>query len=191
MEVVVLLNEILVDWSVPSGAPGVSVLFFEATAASVVDQRDAIQAAIAAAAVEINEEVRATVRNNGRVIEDSTGTLTAEWSDGAVQIADGTSAFRPVSNAAQVLIRWGTGEIVNGRFVRGRTFIPGCSSNATTEGQLGAGPLTTFSDAFFTLISANVGFGIWSRPKNGAGGSFHPALTASAWNELAVLRQRR
>lgn len=94
--------------------------------------------------------------------------------------------------ATQGLIKWNTGVVVNGRILRGRTFIP-----CPNEAQGAAAPNATYVLALATagnnLIASPAGFQIWHRPTTpvAADGSSELVQACTAWNKYAVLRSRR
>lgn len=183
-------REILVDWTTPAGTGFRTVTYWDQSL-SVSPQRDALGALFGSIDNLIDSNTVWTVETSGRQVDDSTGTLTGVWSEASAETGAGTVAGQCVPDAAQILLRWNTTDIAGGRFVKGRSFVPGLSTASVTEGNLSAAAVTAFQTAVNTFIAANVGFGIWHRPVNSAGGSFHDVVTGSVWPEFAVLRRRR
>jgi hypothetical protein len=102
------------------------------------------------------------------------------------------------SMASGVKMQWNTGVILNGRRVRGSTYIvPAGSSAFANTGTVAAGARTTLQTAGNTLISAAETdlnpFGVWSRPENTTSndGVFSAIAGAEAVEKGAVLRGRR
>lgn len=102
----------------------------------------------------------------------------------------GSSMADPVGRALQLLIRWNSGLFVQGRRVRGRTFIPGMQEGASDNvGRI----QSTVVEAFETAASALAAEGtltrlaVWSP----TGGAALPVATATVWDEWAVLTSRR
>lgn len=183
-------REILVDWQTPGAAAGLTVLYFD-EATSVTSQRTALASALAELTTSLCTTSRWTIRNEGRELSDATGTVTGFWGDGTARTGTGSAGTTPVANAAQGLIRWLTPDIVAGRRIRGRSFVPGMSDNVNANGQVNATGTGDLQSCGGVLITSAVGFGIWHRPQSGTGGSFHEATAAVAWNEFAVQRGRR
>lgn len=182
-------REILVDWTTASGGGKVSV-FHMASLDPVGPQRAAIAAFCNSLESFLSSGTTWAVRTEGRDLDSGTGTLTALWSDTTAHNGVGAASSTAVSDASQVLIRWFTDSIVNGRLVRGRTFIPGASVATAGNGNPGAGVLSVGGTAAETLAGF-VGFQIWHRPVNGAGGSAHQVTGSSVWTEYGILRRRR
>lgn len=188
----VSIREILVDWTGVQGGGMVSVFNFGISGPGIVTaQREAINDALASLDSVVSSTASWTVRTDGREFDVATGTLTGSWSDSTPYTATGGSiGSAPVPDAAQGLIRWTTDTIVNGRFVRGRTFIPGLRGDMTS-GNLSSADITALQTGADLLVSAAVDFGVWHRPQGGAGGALAPVTGASVWSEYAILRRRR
>jgi len=138
-----------------------------------------------------------SISTAGRELNDATGVLEGAWSDPTPHVGTGTVTGEANADATQLLYQWRTPAINRGRFVRGRTFIPGVTNGQTVAGNP-AGTLITGAAALgVSLCNADVGFGIWSRPvkaippDTGHDGLFVLASTCTVWAEYAVLRQRR
>jgi len=98
---------------------------------------------------------------------------------------DGGDELPPIS---QGLLRLTTGQIVSGRLLRGRLFIPGATETSNTAGF----PTTTFrndyNDAADAMIAdANSAWSVWSRTH----GTLATITSASMWTQWASLRSRR
>lgn len=183
-------REILTDWTTEAGGGFRTVTFWD-SAVAVEGQRAKWQAFLEDINTILTTATTWTIRTEGREMDNTTGTLTGAWSDGTAQTGGGAGSGESVADATQMLVRWSTETIVNGRFLRGRTFIPGVQVAALVSGNLGSAQVTAVNAACVTLLTDNQGFGIWHRPVSGAGGSFSLATSGNAWSELAVLRQRR
>jgi hypothetical protein len=183
-------REILVDWSTASGAGKVSVLWFGLSSA-VADQRTALATMLGSVDGGLDTSVTWAIRNTGREVDDATGGLTGVWSDAASHTGTGGVPGEPVADATMMLMRWHTDHIVAGRFLQGRTFIPGLAVSNTQDGNLSSAQVANMASFGQTLIDASVQVGVWHRPTSGSGGVFWAADTATVWEELAVLRRRR
>lgn len=166
------------------------VMFFDLSA-TIASQRLALSTFLGAVDGSCDNSWSWTIRNTGRELDDASGTLTGAWSTGISYTGVGNNATEPVADATQLLYQWHTGAIVNGRFVRGRTFIPGLTSSIMVNGNVNPGNVTSFETLGTTFVNDSALFGIWHRPISGSGGSFHNATSCSVWAELAVLRRRR
>lgn len=183
-------REIVVDWTTESGPGKVSVFWF-LTASDVDDQRQALSVMLG----EIDSYLAGggswVIRQNGREVDDATGALTGAWSAGVGYGGIASAVGQPVADATQVLMQWDTGNIVGGRFLRGRTFIPLLAVSNVLDGNIRAAEQTAIANAGTGLINSLTGFGVWHRPTGGSGGVFLQADTCTVWRELAVLRRRR
>lgn len=184
------MREVITDWSSPGSPGGLSVMYFDDTATITL-----IRTSLAAMWNIIDNYQGAgttwNIRQEGRVLDPTTGTLTGSWAEGTAQTATAALAGGVVPNAAQVLLRWNTTAIVNGRAVKGRTYVPGLQAGQLTNGELLAATRTSIGSAIAAFQGAGNGFGVWHRPVTGSGGSFHLSNTGSVWSELAVQRKRR
>lgn len=185
-----MVREILVDWVTPAGGGQVSVFhFIEATA--VASQRSALAAFLNTIDNNMTTTSSWSIRNAGREVDTATGALTASWGDSASLSGAGSIPGSPVADATQALVRWNTGRVVAGRFLRGRTYIPGVSQGSLSGGNLLSTTQSAYAAAGQTLVSAAVQLAVWHRPTAGAGGEAWAVQTASCWGEFAVLRRRR
>jgi hypothetical protein len=190
-------REILVDWVLPSGTGHVNVWYFD-TGSAVTAQRTALQAFYTSVKASLVTTCSYTIRTAGRELSNTTGGLTGAWTDATAKIGTGGSGGDPVPDATQVLWQWLTGSIADGRFLRGRTFIPCLSAGSVIGGNLNPAVRTTFIGYGTTLLAANVGQQVWHRPKKDPvthalirPGSVALTGSNSVWSEMAVLRRRR
>lgn len=119
-----------------------------------------------------------------------TGGLVQVHVDPVVQQVTGTSSQGALPQASQGLVRWGTGEVVNGRRLNGKTYIAGLTNSAKTDGRVDGSVRTLLQNAANGLMDAlqpTMSMVTWSR-KNGV---IHLVNSASVWSEFAVLRSRR
>nr|CRY97470.1 hypothetical protein [uncultured prokaryote] len=181
--------EITTRWTSTLARSGLSIMYFNPTA-TVETARLAWGSYLNAIKGELNVGTRATVATEGRVIEAETGELTGMWSDTTTVSYGGASSSEPVANASQVLLRWNTVIVINGRMVKGKTYIPGLSSSSTGGGELPSGPRATFTTPMTTFITTAMPV-VWHRPGPKGPGLAVPVSSGSVWNELAVQRRRR
>lgn len=182
--------EVTTSWTIPSGIPTKSVMYFaDGTTAAVARER--VWGALNGVTAALTNGVEFSVDAECRVLNPATGELTGIETDATSRTGDGSGAGNPVPDAAQVLIACQTGVVVAGRFVQGRTFIPGLDAALTTGGNVAPAAVGDFNGFANDMVSPSAGFGIWHRPKGGAGGSFHLATGGVCRSEMAVLRRRR
>lgn len=193
----VAMNQILTDWTTPSGGGKVTVMYFSA-AGDINDQRIAVDNLFKDIGVGLDDSVSYQVRQEGVVLNDVDGALLDSWVDNFATGSSGDGTGQVVADATQVLIRWSTDTVVNGRFLKGRTFVPGLGNGNEANGNLATAAVATFQGVVDDFIAADVGFGVWSRPVRDPethalvrDGLWLPATGGSVWSELAVLRRRR
>lgn len=191
------IREIITDWVTPAGGALVSVMYFNEDGTSAADQREALGNLLDGIKGEIASVVSYRVRTDGRVLDETDGSLTALWNESTVYAAAGTSTSGPVPDAAQILLRWRTPTIVAGRVLQGRTFIPGGAAPSVDGGNVPGVVVTLINNEIDQFLAASVGFCIWSRPAPpdgvipGRPGVAALVGSGSCWNEFAVLRGRR
>lgn len=184
------IREITTQWTLPSGGGHLTVMYFEAGIA-VASQRTALQTFWTAIKNSLDSGASYVISTQGRELEDSTGTLVGSWTETSAKVGTGLNTGEPVADATQGLIQWRTASIIGGRFLRGRTFVPGLANTVEVNGNLQAATVTAFNTAANALIASAAGLVVWHRPIAGSGGSHDAVSTASTWTEFAVLRRRR
>lgn len=158
-----------------NGGPGVSTMYFLDTATAVASVHtfwDAVKTYMADA---VNIQVDA----QGDVIEDTSGTITGAW--GATPVAAiNCSGSGTVAPAQGVQAKWLTSTILDGRRLRGRTFlVPTTTTLFTSSGEVSSVPLAAIATAAQNLVTAqSASFVVWHRPRpaRAADGS-RPAVT--------------
>lgn len=183
-------REIVTSWFIPSGEPAKTVMYFD-DSISVASQRTALGAFWANVDGGLENSVSWDIDTTGRDVDSATGTLLGLWTDTTPVGGTGGVAGEVVPDASMVLIRWLTGIIIGGRFVNGRTFIPGLATANMVNGNLSTGIAALYTGYGNTLAAAGVGFSVWHRPVGGAGGFSAPVDSALCNTEMAVLRRRR
>jgi len=183
-------REIITDWVTPAGSGFVTVMYFTSTP-TIASQRTALGAFWTSTDGARTNQVRWTIRTSGRILDAGTGILTGAWTENTARTALGTVAGECVADATQVLMRWKTQTIVAGRFLQGRTFIPGLSSAQVISGNTSAILRSTWDAAAATFLASGAGFSVWHRPQGGSGGTAPVASSGQTAVELAVLRHRR
>lgn len=191
--------EVITDWTVNSHSGLVTVMYFNETS-PIATVRSSINTLYTNVNGVLSNTAAWVIRPTGRQIQAEDGALLGIWTDATARSGAGVATAASVADATQVLLRWGTGAIVNSRFVRGRTFIPGYTSAGILAGNLASSSVTTFNNAATQFANDPNGFVIWSRPFAGTpgspgeparAGSSHQVVTGTVWPELAVLRRRR
>lgn len=180
----------LTTWTNVQGAPYYTNLYF---GGDTEGEADAAVAAIDGFLADLDPSLVngmvATVDSEVELVDPASGNVT-----GVYGTAGATETFvaggDPLPYSTQMLIRWRTGQYVNGREVRGRTFIPGWTESSSTNGKPLPGTVSTMATiaaSFLTAASGAGGLVIYS-PTHGLDAS---VTSTSVWSEWAVLRSRR
>jgi len=181
-------------WASPTGGPYFTNHYF-----LVGSDGDAVTAQAAATAVgdfwesidaTINLAVAWSVQVNVDLLDSTNGALLDTFAVIAASGA-GDSTGDMLPSAAQGLVRWATDAVIDGRRVRGRTFIPGVSEAFAAAGV----PAPTFLSTALTAATTLAGqdLSVWHRPTGDppSGGAAVPVTGAAVWNQFAVLTSRR
>lgn len=141
----------------------------------------------------LDDDVTFQVQGASRRLAASNGELQQIYSFDDRPQRTGSSGGNSVPRIAQALIRWRTNEIINGRLLRGRNFIPGIPSTALTDTGLLSPVLTAGITAAGEqlIVDVDTFLQVWHRPVNGAGGSAHTVTGVSTWEQFAMLHGRR
>lgn len=182
--------EVTTSWTIPSGISTKSVMYF-ADGTDIVAARNRVKGALGSITDRLASGVTFTVDHDCRILNSATGALQGIVADATVQEGVGSGAALPIPDASQVLMVWDTGVVIGGRFLKGHTYIPGLDANLLTNGNLGASAAGAFANAANLMTNPSAGFGVWHRPKGGAGGQHVLATGGGVKLELAVLRRRR
>jgi hypothetical protein len=186
-----------IRWSGFTGSPGYTVLHFDApTAATTAGAQavyDHVRTFCTYVASALPTPVQLTTDSNVEVIDQTTAQLQDifQVTGGTGQSGGNTGGFSASTGAC---ITWETGEIKNGRRVRGRTFlVPLSGSMYDTDGTLTSAALTDLQEGAAFLAGGGFSFGILSRPSSqgAADGSFHTVTSGRISDKTAMLRSRR
>lgn len=133
-----------------------------------------------------------TTHNTGDLVDVATGGISGSWTDGTTSVVNATAAgVYPGGVGARV--KWFTNGIVNGKRVRGGTFIcPLIGTAFDGTGTINTSPLSTMQTSANTFLGTG-GFtlNIWHRPVSGSGGSAHAVTYAQVPDAVSWLRSRR
>lgn len=190
------IHRVVARWTGFIGAPGYTNFFFQ-EAVPGGDAQDNVDR-VRAFFLELNNDflpsdVTIDIQPDIAVIDEATGALTG------YALADvGTPIEGQVPGAYSApsggLISWRTNTIAKGRRLRGRTFIvPLVNTAYDAQGSLSSTAIGSLNDAAEALAgdAFSSTFGIWSRPVDGAGGTFGEVTSWSVPDMAAVLRSRR
>lgn len=184
-------------WQNWPGAPGVTT--FYASPGPVQVDIDAVRTFFNALTGLIPVGLTIQVPSSGDVIDETTGTITSAWSVATTPaVVTGTATGSYAGNAGAV-IHWLSVGIVNGRRVRGRSFIvPITGSAYDAAGSLSTATITTLTNAANALEASSFPMTIWSRPVTNAvppatnrAGSQHQVNSIRIPDLAVSLRSRR
>lgn len=182
------MNRARVEWTGATGLPGVSTFYFPDTLTDV----SALVAFFNAIKALFPGGLTWAVPPGGDVIDEATGELEGGWTatgSGNVAATGGTVNYLA---GAGMTVQWNTNSVINGRRVRGRTFlaptIAGCFEN---DGTPTAANITTVTTAGNTLVTAT-GMYVWHRPTpGGSNGAAVGIANCQVPNRGTALRSRR
>lgn len=188
------INRIVIPWSGVNGFPGVCVFYSPSASTTAVTNIGALFASVKPL---LPNGLTISIPGTGDQINDATGALVGVWtmSGSTTQVGSGGTGAWAAGCGAR--IKWLTGGIVNGRRVRGATFIaPLMAAQYDTNGTLLNTAVTTMSNAASTLAATGDTL-IWSRPFAGApgnparSGSSYTVLSGFCPDQVTSLRSRR
>lgn len=132
------------------------------------------------------------IPNSGDIIEDTTGELIDVWTAGVAGQVDGAGGTA-VAAGVGACVSWKTGGIINGRRLRGRTFlVPFATSSYDTDGTLTSTANTQVAN-FRAAMMASGPMAVWHRPttKGGTDGNSYGIVSSSHRDVVAFLSSRR
>jgi hypothetical protein len=145
------LRKVLVTWNGATGLPGLSV-FYTAAADDATANLGTFFTAIKAL---FPSSLSWSIPAAGDEISDVSGQLVGGWSGGTAASVTATGGASYAAGTGSY-IQWGTATIVNGRRLKGRTFLcPLTTSTYDTDGTITAAANTTVNGALTTLVATN------------------------------------
>jgi hypothetical protein len=186
-----LLNRAVVNWSgTPIVGLAVNVLHYAGDVGAV--NSAALRTAYATLTSILSTGVSIDIPNTGEKIEDTTGVLDSVWtSTGGTPVVGAAGGV--VAAGVGACITWKTGGIIDGRRLRGRTFIVPLSSTAyEANGTLTTAALTALNN-FGTSMLASGPLAVWHRPTSeaAADGNSYGVVAFSVRDKVAFLSSRR
>lgn len=193
-------------WSGFMGAPGYSNFFFntdggfwdgglvgDATQEAANGAAERVLAAFNLMREELPSGVEIQLDPEADVIDSDTGEMLGiiEVPGGNAIGAGGGGGWSAASGA---VVNWRTNDFRFGRRIRGRTFlVPLAGSAYESDGTLAGGSRNAIRDFGAEMVggTGSADFGVWSRPRDGAGGVWATAVAATVPDMAAVLRSRR
>lgn len=182
------------------GLPGVSTFY----ATNGPDLQDPLHDFYDAIAGSLPTGLTVQVEPSGDVIDVATGTLTGTWNGASIPpvACVGTGVYAAPAGAA---ISWLTNTVIDGRKLRGRTYmVPLVSAEYQTDGSLRPAFLTTLTSVVASLLTAtSSNFQVWGRPREfraatgtlpelaARNGAAAAVAAADFKDKVAILRSRR
>lgn len=129
-------------------------------------------------------------------MEATTGVLTGAWVGTTPATSSGAAGSNALPYQTQGMITWATGQVFNGRRLRGRVFVPGPEEvdNTTVAGVPGASYIAQLNAAITAMTTAVTGGSlpvVWHRntPSQANGG--HGAITGGAASPTWASQRKR
>lgn len=187
-------------WTGVTGLPGVST--FYTLSVPTISRYKTFFDAIAAA---FPPGIKVTTQATGNIIESTTGTLTGQWSGGTDVVSQMTGGTASYTSASGPYVRWITSTVLDGRIVKGRTFLTPVSISAyDAAGNINTNTVSVIQAAATALVSAHAqDLVLWHRPRAArAATATKPAVAARPGGhaivtgavvptKVGVLRSRR
>jgi hypothetical protein len=175
-------------WNGGPGGAGVST-FHALSATTLVAPMITFLNAVKA---NLPNDITLSVPSGGDTVDSVTGDLTGSWGDGTYATITGAVATG-FAAASGFLMKWGTGAIVNGHRLVGKTYIvPAASICFDVDGNVLGATRSGMITAASALIAANPGnLIVWSRPSPTHSGEYRSITTGDVNLKGCILRSRR
>lgn len=190
------ISRITAEWTGFAGAPGYSTFYFAAFGGGDLVNLEVQRVHDAFTQVRgwLPDSVTISVRETAEILDEETGELTGySSSDLDLEPVEGDGANR-YSGPVGAVVHWNTDTVARGRRLRGRTFLVPLESAAFGfSGSLNSNAQASVADFAQALEGDGTGpdLVVWSRPRDGAGGSIGPVTSWVVPSLSAVLRSRR
>lgn len=182
-----VINRYRVNWTGFTGAPGLSTFYSDGASTAALA---AIRTFFNSCTTYLPTSLTLDFPGTGDQLESTTGALTGVWSVAPPLPVIGAAPTGFFAGGTGVRVIWETGVIVNGRRVKGSTFIVPLSTFAyDTNGTMTSGGFSAINNAAGVLAGTGL-LKIWSRPN--AGGSAITTVSAGRCVDATTnLRTRR
>lgn len=190
------IHRITTVWSGFQGAPGYSNFFFtgDGGGGEATESRERVRGFFNGIRSLLPVGVQYTVQGEAAVIDQVSGSITGYIMVEPEPVTGGGTQVGGYSAATGAVVTWNTAGVVNGRRVRGRTFVvPLGGSTYQNDGTLLPATISTLQEGADALVGTGFdsGFGVWSRPGTSGGGTFWEVTGFRVPDMSAVLRSRR
>ena len=129
-------------------------------------------------------------------MEATTGVLTGAWVGTTPAVSNGAAGANALPYQTQGMITWATGQIFNGRRLRGRVFVP-CpdeGDNVTNAGVPSSSYTAQLGFAITAMTTAVTGGSlpvVWHRPTPGGSNGGHGAITGGVGSTTWACQRKR
>lgn len=181
-----------------SGAPGVWRHYFKDVSGLVIPAMpqlcvDRVRDAVVAAGLLFSATTTYSVSGLVDEIDEATGQITGQQSvTPRTQVGAGAGTVGPV--AIGLVAQYNTNDFVNGRRIRGRSFLNPIRAAYTINPAPQAAEIalaTAFANKMDDPGATTVRFGVYSRPKAPGTGAWHNVENVNVPAKWTVLRSRR
>lgn len=183
-----MLNRLRVTWNGLGGLPGLSTFYLRDEETDV----SAVKTFFTSIKDNFPSALSWDIPNGGDVIDTATGALTGGWTGtngGTVAATGGSGTF---ASGVGARVQWTTSTVINGRRVRGSTFlVPLLGACYSSSGDLAATQRGVMQSAATALAASDLTV-VWHRPDAGASnGSLVDITGAVVPTRVTTLRSRR
>ena len=181
-----------------SGAPGYWRHYFKDVSGLVIPPMpqlcvDRVRDAVIAAGTLFATSVTYNVSGLVDEIDETTGQITGQTSvTPRTQIGAGAGSLGPI--VVGLIAQYSTNDFVNGRRIRGRSFLNPIRAAYTVNSAPQAvelGLAQAFASAMDNPGATTVRFGVYTRPKGAVPGAWHDVATTSVPAKWTIMRSRR
>lgn len=190
------ISRVTAVWTGFSGAPGYTNFFFNAFGSGdfVDEEVGRVRDFFDELTLLLPEDVTVQVQQEAALLDEASGALIGySLAETNPLPVEGTQTT-PYSAPSGAAITWNTDAVARGRRLRGRTFIvPIASGGYEDDGTLSPSAIGYLSEAANALLAGGEGQSlvIWSRPRDGAGGTVGTVNGFRVADRAAILRSRR
>ena len=178
------LNQIRCTWSGVTGLPGISTFYATGDPSFLIAR---LKTFFEAVKTSIPTGITIAYPSSGITVDTATGQANGAWSSTttASTSCTATGTYQAPTGA---VVNWKTGVYVNGRELRGKTFLVPLANGAFgSDGKLLSTNVTSFTTAAAAVPGGGNPLVVWS--KTAAANA--PVTSATVPAKVAVLRSRR
>lgn len=171
-------------WTGWPGAPGVSTMLFDAAATPPLTAVSGFWTAVRSL---LPSAITLQVEGTGQTLDPLTGKANGNWTGTAPAPVQGFGGPK-YAGPSGAMVSWRTGAFIDGREVRGKTFlVPGSIDDYDSDGTIDPTKLGLLQTAATALASSSNALTILSRATGGTA----KVTSAVAVDKVVVLRSRR